>query len=284
MTMSEQPGSEAVLAEECRIMNLYAPHYRCNTLTNSLPYQIERAQFADWVRDTVVDAGMVPAQAQVLDVGCGTGEVLELLLQRGFTRLSGVDAAPQMIEEARRNLPHAHFFTAEIDRFASAGMSIEVVTAAFTVHHLWRTRSFFELVDRVLAPGGWFFLLEYNRSSWSRRPVLSPLLLAPVKPLRVLLKLKNRHRLAKLHDLPPLFNPAHRLLSFAEIVAALPEPSRFELRRVTHGLWLASLKHSLSGESSFDRTLARAIATAERNLLPDGVGHFQWIAGRRLRK
>ena len=280
--MNESPSSETVLAEECRIMDLYAPHYRSNTLTNSWPYQVERTQFADWVLATTTGAGIRPAQALVLDVGCGTGEVPELLRQRGFERLMGVDAAPRMIEEARRNLPNALFIHEAIDRVLDVGEPVQIVTAAFTVHHLLQPRSFFELVDRVLAPGGWFFLLEYNRHSWSRRPTLSPLLLAPARPLRVLLKLKNRRRLAGLHDLPALFNPAHRLLSFDEIVDSMPEPTGYELRRVTRGLWLPSLKHALSGESSFDRALVRMIGAAERTLLPAGAGHFQWIAGRRL--
>jgi len=42
----------AVLAEERRIMNLYAPDYDAATLANSYVYQIERSQFVGIWQDS----------------------------------------------------------------------------------------------------------------------------------------------------------------------------------------------------------------------------------------
>lgn len=273
--------AQTVIDEERRISELYAPFYRDNTLTNSYPYQLERRQFVDWMIATLVGAGVDPAELRVLDVGCGTGEILELLHERGMRRLVGLDVAAGMIAEARRNLPDAEFFTEEIDRLQNVGKQVEVVTAAYLVHHLHRPRSFFELIDRVLAPGGWFFILDYNRASWSRKPVLGDLLLALLLPARMLLKMKNRRSLSKLAQVPALFNPAHRLLTFSEIQAAIPSPSEYDVCVCTHGLWLASLKHSLDAGSAFDQKLVAAIARLEHRVVPADAGHFQWIVGRR---
>ena len=273
--------AQAVIDEERRISELYAADYRCNTLTNSYPYQLERRQFADWVIATLVDAGLDPRELRALDVGCGSGEILELLRNRGMGRLTGLDLSAGMIAEARRHLPEAEFYLGEIDRQPDVGGPVQVVTAAFLVHHLQRPRSFFELVGRVLAPGGWFFILDYNRASWSRKPVVRDLLLAPTLPARALLKMKNRGALSKLARVPALFNPAHRLLSCGEVQAAIPQPADYEVRVVTHGLWLASLKHSLDAGSSFDRRLTRAVSRLERLVVPARAGHFQWVAGRR---
>lgn len=273
--------ARAVIDEERRISELYAPEYRRNTLTNSYPYQLERRQFADWVMATLVESGLDPAQLRALDAGCGSAEILELLRNRGIGRLAGLDLSAGMLAEARRHLPEAEFFLGEIDRQPDVGGPVQVITAAFLVHHLAHPRSFFELVDRVLAPGGWFFILDYNRTSWSRKPGLKSVLLAPTLPARAFLKLKNSGALAKLAHVPALFNPAHRLLTFDELRAAMPQPAEYELRVMTHGLWLASLKHSLDAGSYFDRKLTQAISRLERLVVPANSGHFQWVAGRR---
>lgn len=273
--------ARAVIDEERRISELYASEYRRNTLTNSYPYQLERRQFADWVMATLVESGLDPAQLRALDAGCGSAEILELLRNRGIGRLAGLDLSAGMLAEARRHLPEAEFFLGEIDRQPDVGGPVQVITAAFLVHHLAHPRSFFELVDRVLAPGGWFFILDYNRTSWSRKPGLKSVLLAPTLPARAFLKLKNSGALAKLAHVPALFNPAHRLLTFDELRAAMPQPAEYELRVMTHGLWLASLKHSLDAGSYFDRKLTQAISRLERLVVPANAGHFQWVAGRR---
>lgn len=273
--------AQAVIDEERRISELYAPDYRHNTLTNSYPYQLERRQFADWVVATLVEAGLDPGQLRALDVGCGSAEILELLRNRGMERLAGLDLSAGMLAEARRHLPEAEFFLAEIDQQPDVGGPVQVITAAFLVHHLQRPRSFFELVDRVLAPGGWFFILDYNRASWSRKPGLRNLLLAPALAARALLKMKNRDALARLAQVPALFNPAHRLLTVGEMQAAMPQPSEYEVHVATHGLWLASLKHSLDAGSRFDRKLTRGISRLERLVVPANAGHFLWVAGRR---
>ena len=86
-----------VRAEERRIMNLYAPVYDAAVKTNGYVYQIERAQFVEWVAKTLRDAGRDPRTESVLDVGCGTGRVSELLVQAGFTSVTGMDFADGML-------------------------------------------------------------------------------------------------------------------------------------------------------------------------------------------
>lgn len=270
-----------ILAEELRIMEMWAPHYRTSTLANSCEYQIERREFADWIVATVNAAGIEPRDAAVLDAGCGTGEVLQLLQERGFSSLVGLDLAPGMVAAAGRNLPDAQIVQGCIEDTYLPDRRIQVVTAAFTVHHLENPRSFFELVDRVLAPGGWFFLLEYNAASWSRHRIGRRLMRASARPLRVLFKLKNRRRLSALHKVPVLFNAAHRERTFQEFLDAMPNPKDYEVRQLTRGYWLSPFKHALIGESAFDRWFVRTVNAIERRALPAERGHFQWIAGRR---
>ncbi|MFY9618551.1 MAG: corrinoid protein-associated methyltransferase CpaM [Pyrinomonadaceae bacterium] len=44
----------------------------------------------------------IPANAKVLDVGCGTGELLPLLASRG-ARITAIDKSPEMVKTAREN-------------------------------------------------------------------------------------------------------------------------------------------------------------------------------------
>jgi len=271
-----------ILAEERRIMDLYAPHYRTNSLTNSYPYQLERRRFADWLVSLVRPSTTDLSEMSVLDVGCGTGEILQYLDEMGFNRLTGLDISPKMIEQAKRHVPSADLVNASIDECDFANSQFGLITAAFTVHHLQEPRSFFEMVDRILLPGGWFFLLEYNMASWSRRKLLGRALSLPIVPLRKALKMKNSKALAGLDQIPPLFNSAHQQRTYAEFLAAMPHPEWYSLTQVTHGLWLPRLKFALLGSLPFDRAVARTLETVERWIIPKEVGHFQWIAGRRL--
>lgn len=68
----------------------------------------EMAAFADAVIDAV-DPG---AGDHLLDVGCGTGTLLELATERGATGL-GVDIAPAMVAAAADRVPSASFRVAD---------------------------------------------------------------------------------------------------------------------------------------------------------------------------
>jgi trans-aconitate 2-methyltransferase len=53
---------------------------------------------------------------QLVDLGCGTGNVTERLAQRWpGARLTGVDSSPAMLAEARRRLPGVHWTEADLD-------------------------------------------------------------------------------------------------------------------------------------------------------------------------
>lgn len=59
----------------------------------------------------------VPANAAVLDAGCGAGEHLAALEQRSGCEAHGVDISLPAIETAARNFPRCHFAVANADRF-----------------------------------------------------------------------------------------------------------------------------------------------------------------------
>lgn len=57
--------------------------------------------------EAVFDAAGVDGRTRLLDIGCGSGVAAEVAVKRGAT-VTGIDAAPSMIDHARRMGPVRH--------------------------------------------------------------------------------------------------------------------------------------------------------------------------------
>ncbi len=131
--------------------------------------------------DRTIDVALAAVQSpqHVLDVGCGTGQLLRLLAGRlpGAKDLTGVDAAAGMIAVAERSAHAADkrlrylMGTAEHLPFPDAGFDLVVSTTSFD--HWADQQAGLNECGRVLAPGGSLVLAD----------LISPLLL-PTLALR----------------------------------------------------------------------------------------------------
>jgi SAM-dependent methyltransferase len=125
------------------------------------------AEIGDELRNKPVDRALYAAFAElvgdaarpdrpVADVGCGPGHVTDHLAGLGLPVL-GVDAAPGMIEVARRRYPQVPFQVGSFDALPVADGGWAGVVAAYSLIHLdrdGRRRAFAEL-HRAIAAGGW---------------------------------------------------------------------------------------------------------------------------------
>jgi 2-polyprenyl-3-methyl-5-hydroxy-6-metoxy-1,4-benzoquinol methylase len=100
-----------------------------------------------------------PSRASVVEIGCGYGELLSLLRERGY-RVSGCDPAPRAVAQCRSrgldvqvgSLPQAPFPAGRAD----------VVASLQVVEHVPDPRRFlFDLVALV-RPGGWVVVATEN--------------------------------------------------------------------------------------------------------------------------
>jgi ubiquinone/menaquinone biosynthesis C-methylase UbiE len=274
------PGLAAALAEEREIMDLYAPEYRRWTLTGGLVYHVERADFVRWALQLLRDAGRDPAELRFLDVGCGTGELLEELAGSGCRRLSGLDLSEVMLAEARRHVPSASFVASALEEHSLAPGSADVVMAAFTVHHLVDPRTFFRVAERVLAPGGWIFVLDYNKDGASRSGWTRYAARAFVAPLRFLARWKNRREIAAQPELPIRFNRAHELLDL-DALAGMARAAGFAYHVETRGVLAPWFLHDLFESSRLDRLFLRILNRLDTSLFPRRARSYQRLAGRR---
>jgi len=95
-------------------------------------------------------------------VGCGTGRLLRKLGARWpAAQLTGVDAAENMVEVARRSTPTATFHVGVAESLPLPDASADVVLSTMSFHH-WNDRTAgVREVARVLAPGGRFILADF---------------------------------------------------------------------------------------------------------------------------
>jgi 2-polyprenyl-6-hydroxyphenyl methylase/3-demethylubiquinone-9 3-methyltransferase len=105
---------------------------------------------------------------RALDVGCGAGLLAEPLARLGAT-VTGVDAAPELVEAARA---HATGQGLDIDYRAAAVEEVEgqfdLVTALEVIEHVAEPAAFVEALAARLAPGGLMILSTPNATGWSK--------------------------------------------------------------------------------------------------------------------
>ncbi|KAE8393314.1 hypothetical protein ETB97_001832 [Aspergillus alliaceus] len=59
----------------------------------------------------------LPPQSHTLDVGCGTGNPLDVALEAAGHHVSGIDLSPTMVELSRKNVPGGTFHTADMKSY-----------------------------------------------------------------------------------------------------------------------------------------------------------------------
>ena len=99
--------------------------------------------------------------SRLLDVGCGTGYLFELLKVPEGAELIGLDLSPRMIAMAKvKNIPGAAFIEGTANHLPFADDSFDVVVCSQSFHHYpYQTEALAE-ARRVLKPGGLYILAD----------------------------------------------------------------------------------------------------------------------------
>ncbi len=115
-------------------------------------------------------AAVAPAE-RVLDLACGTGELLRRLAAAApEAELTGVDLAPNMVDQSRRKLanePNVQVEQADAHDLPYADDTFDVVVCANTFHYFTHPEQVLGEVRRVLGPEGRLVLLDWCRDFWT---------------------------------------------------------------------------------------------------------------------
>ena len=121
-------------------------------------YDDARRGYPDSLVDAAVEYGRLAAGSSVVEVGCGTGKLTELLAARGL-HVDAVDPGARMIEVARRRVGDSSLVRFHISRFEDVALpesSFDAVCSATAFHWIdpavgWRKAAALLKPDGVLA-------------------------------------------------------------------------------------------------------------------------------------
>ena len=128
-----------------------------------------------------LDFGGVPAEGQILDIGCGGGANLQRLMQRSLKgKVTGVDYSPVSVEKSRKvNADAIDEGRCQVKEASVSSLPFKdnsfIMATAFETVYFWPDieKSFAE-VKRVLVPGGKFLIvneddgLSGNNEKWEK--------------------------------------------------------------------------------------------------------------------
>ena len=122
-------------------------------------YESSRRSYPDALVDFVVSTAALGAGSEVLEVGCGTGQLTERLARYALG-VTAIDIGPAMIASARRRLAGSavSFQVVSFEDFAAPDASFDLI-ASGTAFHWVDPEVKFTKPARLLRPGGWLALL-----------------------------------------------------------------------------------------------------------------------------
>ncbi|MCF6247926.1 MAG: metalloregulator ArsR/SmtB family transcription factor [Desulfobacula sp.] len=109
---------------------------------------------------------MVCFDGNISDLGCGTGELLEMLLVDAKHKLIGIDSSPEMLAQAKLKLngvDGTQLRLGELEYLPMGDREIDTAIMNMVLHHISQPKRPIEEVFRVIKPGGFFILSDFEK-------------------------------------------------------------------------------------------------------------------------
>ena len=98
---------------------------------------------------------------KLLDIGCGTGYLINMLAKEYDADYTGLDLSPEMIKQAKsKNIKNAILVEGRSDKLPFENDTFNVVTCSQSFHHYPETDKPIQEAKRVLKQGGLYILSD----------------------------------------------------------------------------------------------------------------------------
>ncbi len=137
---------------------------------------------ADYARHRRVHPGVVEQllqairqhdAADILDVGCGSGNYLAVLVDLTRARVVGIDPSAAMLDELAQRLPAAETRVAPAEAIPYPDASFDLLYSVDVIHHVRDRDAWFREARRVLRPGGLVVMVTDSPTDLARRVPLT---------------------------------------------------------------------------------------------------------------
>lgn len=115
-------------------------------------------------------ASLADKNQKILDLGCGTGNFIELLKQKNAS-VEGVDISTKATKIAKKK--GLKIKTADLHKtFPYSKNNFDTITAGEIIEHIYDTDFFLREIKRILKPNGFLILSTPNIATFGRRLML----------------------------------------------------------------------------------------------------------------
>lgn len=119
-------------------------------------------RFTRLFKDELISNVILNQNDAVLDVACGTGELLDRLYDKCPIQGVGVDISDEMIKVARLKYNKFDFFVSSCVSLPFDNNIFDVLTVSASFHHFPEPEKFAIEANRVLKHGGKIYIAEVN--------------------------------------------------------------------------------------------------------------------------
>jgi ubiquinone/menaquinone biosynthesis C-methylase UbiE len=125
-----------------------------------------------WMRRFVISQSLrLTKQGQAVDLGCGAGQlVMEMAQNTPGLNITGIDLSDDLLANARVSAQQLGLLGGQVDfRLGNAeeipfpNQSLDLVISTVSLHHWSEPVKVLNEIDRVLKPGGAFYIFDLRR-------------------------------------------------------------------------------------------------------------------------